>query len=123
MRTGQRGRGERVLDGVRRRARRPGRGQVGQRAELGGTALPLLDEGAVGEDVLDHAEHPDGRHAEREADGPRALDDVGLADQLLGRRVGDVVDAGPLDPLVDPALVSGVVGHRGVPVEVVRERR
>ena len=51
-------------------------------------------------------------HAEREADRPRALDDVGLADQRLGHRVGDVVDAGPLDALVDPALVRGVVGHR-----------
>ena len=36
-------------------------------------------------------------HAEREADGAGALDHVGLADQLLGERVGDVVDAGPLD--------------------------
>ena len=47
---------------------------------------------------------------------------VGLADQLLGHRVGHVVDAGALDAGVDPALVGGVrrpaVGAR-VPVEVV----
>ena len=33
--------------------------------------------------------------------------------------VGDVVDARPLHALVDAALVGGVLGHRGVPVEVV----
>ena len=68
----------------------------------------LLDEGPVGEDVLDHAEHPDAGHAEGEADGAGTLDHVGLADQLLGDRVGDVVDAGALHALVDAALVGGV---------------
>ncbi len=54
--------------------------------------------------------------------GPGALDHVGVADQLLGDRVGHVVDAGELHPVVDPALVGGVVGHpvgSDVPVEVV----
>ena len=112
VRAGQGGGGQRVLHGVRRRPAGAGRGEVGQRAQLGGAGLARLDEGTVGEDVLDDAEHADGGHAEREADGPGALDDVGLADQRLGRRVGDVVDAGALDALVDPALVGGVVGHR-----------
>ena len=89
-----------------------GAGEVGDRAELGGAGLPLLDERPVGQDVLDHADHADAGHAEREADRAGALDDVGLADQPLGLGVGDVVDAGALDPLVDPALVGGVVGHR-----------
>ena len=54
---------------------------------------------------------PDAGHAEGEADRAGALDHVGLADQPLGLGVGDVVDAGALHALVDPALVGGVVGH------------
>ena len=59
---------------------------------------------------------PTRRGAEGEADRAGALDDVGVAHQLLGDRVGDVVDAGGLHPLVDPALVGGVVGHPVGPV-------
>ena len=65
---------------------------------------------------------PDAGHAEGEPDRAGALLDVGLAHQPLGLGVGHVVDAGPLHPLVDAALVGGVVGHArraGVPVEVV----
>ena len=61
-------------------------------------------------------------HAEGEADGAGALDHVGVDDEALGLRVGDVVDGGALDAFVDAALVGGVVGHRVravVPVEVV----
>ena len=43
-------------------------GEVGDRAQLGGAGLALLDEGPVGEDVVDHAEHPDAGHAEGEPD-------------------------------------------------------
>ena len=95
------------------------RGQVADRAELRGAVLPLVDEGPVGEHVLHQADHPDPGRAEGEPDRAGALLDVGVADQLLGHRVGDVVDAGGADALVDAALVGGVVGHRGVPVEVV----
>ena len=109
VRPGQRGGGQGVGDHVRCRAGRAGCGQVGERAQLGGAGLALLDEGAVGEDVLDHADHPDAGHAEGEADGAGALDHVGLADQPLGLGVGDVVDAGALHPLVDAPLVGGVV--------------
>ena len=65
---------------------------------------------------------PTAGRAQGEADRAGALDDVGLADQLLGDRVRHVVDAGAAHPLVDPALVGGVGLHAGrpvVPVQVV----
>src|SRR5205085_10049797 len=57
--------------------------------------------------------------AEGQADGPAALLDVGLADQVLGGLVGRVVDAGDAIALVHTALVGGVRLHGAVPVEVV----
>ena len=81
--------------------------------------LPVLDEGAVDQDAVHDAELGGAGGAEGEADRPAALLDVGLAHQVLGGRVGDVVDAGDLVALVDPALVGGVRLHRAVPVEVV----
>ena len=89
VRAGQRGGGERVGDEVRA----PGEARSAIVQSSAALAAALLDEGPVGEDVVDHADHPDAGHAEGEADRPGALDDVGLADQLLGLRVGDVVDA------------------------------
>ena len=50
-----------------------GEREVGDRAQLGGAGVALLDEGPVGEDVLDHAEHPDAGHAEGEPDRPGTL--------------------------------------------------
>ncbi len=117
VRPGQRRCREGVGDDVRR-----GRGQVADRAQLRRAGLPLGDERPVDQQVLDHADHADGGHAQGEADRAGAVDDVGAADQPLGLGVGDVVDARPLDPFVDAALVGGVVGHgrgAGVPVEVV----
>ena len=127
-----------VADGGLRDAVRPGQRGGGQRVghdvRVPATARSATvqssaaldcrsgDEGPVDEQVVDDADHADAGHAEGEADGAGALDHVGVADQPLGLGVGDVVDAGPLHPLVDAALVGGVVGHRrraGVPVEVV----
>lgn len=88
--------------------------------ELLGVLLPVLDEGAVHEDPVDHAEHGGPGGAEGEADGPAALFHVRLDDQGLGGGVGGVVDAGDRVALVDAALVGGVGVHRAVPVEVVR---
>ena len=115
---GERRRREGVRDEVRGVRR-----EVGEGAQLGGRGLPLLDERPVGEHVVDQPEHPDARRAEGEPDGPGAVLHLGVADQLLGDLVGHVVDARPLDAVVDPALVGGVAGHAAtrsvVPVEVV----
>lgn len=92
---------------------------VGDLGQLLGVLLPVRDEGPVDEDALDDAQLGRSGGAEGEADGPAALLDVGLADQVLGGPVRDVVDAGDLVALVDPALVGGVRLHGAVPVEVV----
>ena len=107
---GQRRRGEGVRDVVRGVRR-----EVGEGAQLGGRGLPLLDERPVGEHVVDQPEHPDARRTEGEPDGPGAVLHLRVADQLLGDLVGHVVDARPLDAVVDPALVGGVAGHAADP--------
>ena len=107
-------RGEGVGDVVRGR-----RVDVRDLGQLLGVLLPVLDEGAVHQDAVHDAELGGAGGAEGEADRPAALLDVGLAHQVLGGRVGDVVDAGDRVALVDPALVGGVRLHGAVPVEVV----
>lgn len=92
---------------------------VARLGELLGLLLPVGDERPVDEDAVDHPELRGARGAEGEADGPAALLDVGLAHEVLRRRVLRVVDAGDAVALVDPALVGGVTGHGAVPVEVV----
>ena len=62
----------------------------------------------------------DRRDPQGEPDRPAALDDLGLHDQLLGQRVGDVVDARDVGVLVDAALGPQVLLERAVPVQVVR---
>ncbi len=111
---GQRGGGQRVADVVRGR-----RADVLDRAELGRVLGPVGHERPVHQQAVDHAEVRQGGCAEAEADRPAALLDVGLADQRLGGRVGQVVHAGDGVALVDPALVGGVRLHRAVPVQVV----
>lgn len=98
---------------------RGGRVDVLDLGQLLGLLLPVRHEGAVDEDAVDDAQLGRARRVEGEADGPAALLDVGLADQVLGRRVGRVVDAGDAVALVDPALVRDVRRHGAVPVEVV----
>ncbi len=114
----QRGGGERigeVVPGHRLAADR----QVGDRPQLGRRVLALLDEGAVGQHVVDHADHGDGRHPQREADRTTPVDDVGLHDELLGDGVLDVVDAREMGVGVDLALGSQVLVIGPVPVDVV----
>ena len=87
MRERERGGRERVRDDVRRH-RAVGAGEVREvveRAELGRVRVPQPGEPAVDEDVLDDADLPDRGRAEREADRDAAVDDVGLADEVLGR--------------------------------------
>ena len=76
-------------------------------------------EGAVHQQVLDHADLPEPRRGQGEADGPAALDDVGLTDHVLGGIVGNVVDGGEPGSGVDTGLVRGVGLPAPVPVEVV----
>ena len=86
-------------------------GDVVQRGELGGRRPALLHERPVGEHLVDE---PDHRHAGMPRVKPIARQpsiDVGVAHELLGDRVGDVVDAGDLGVLVDPALVAGVASR------------
>lgn len=92
---------------------------VGDLGELLGLLLPVRHEGAVDEDAVDDAQLGRARCAQGEADGAAALLDVGRADQVLGRLLGRVVDAGDAIALVDPALVRDVRLHGAVPVEVV----
>ena len=125
MRERERGGGERVGDDVRRHGP-VGSGQLRQvveRAELGGVRVPQPREAAVHQHVLDQPDLADQRRAEREADRDRTVDHVGLAHEVLGARVGEVVDARHLRALEDPALVGRVRLERAVPVEVVGARR
>ena len=69
--------------------------------------------------LVDHAEHRRRRDAEGEAHRAASLDHVGVAHELLGQRVGHVVDAGHLGARVHAALVAGVRLEDAVPVEVV----
>jgi hypothetical protein len=94
--------------------------QVVDGAQLGRRPLALVDEGAVGEHVVDDTEHRARGYAAREADRPTPLDDVGLHDELLGLDVGHVVDAGDVRVVVDLALGAEVLGVGAVPVDVVR---
>lgn len=95
---------------------------VGDLGQFLGLLLAVGDERPVDEDAVDHAELRGAGGAEGEPDGPAALFDVRLAHQVLGGRVGRVVDAGDRVALVDAALVGGVRRHRAVPVEVVRRQ-
>jgi hypothetical protein len=81
--------------------------------------LALLDECPVGEHVLDQADHRRCGDAKGESDGPTALEDVGVNDQLLGERIGDVVDAGDLGVVVDPALGLQISLEGAMPVDMV----
>ena len=57
---------------------RGGRADVGDLGEFLGLLLPVLDEGAVDQDAVHHAELGGAGGAEGEADGAAALVDVGL---------------------------------------------
>jgi hypothetical protein len=109
-RAGQGSRRERVGDDVVGDGAPGEPDQVLHPGELGRGRTPLEDERPVDEQVGHDAEVPPGRRPQAEADGTAALDDVGLADHLLGHRVGEVVHAGHLRPLVHPRL--------GVPVRL-----
>ena len=76
-------------------------------------------EGTVDQQVLNHADLSQPRCGQGEADGSAALDDVGLADHVLGGGVGEVVDGGEPGAGVDAGLVLGVGLQAPVPVEVV----
>lgn len=117
---GQRRGGERVGEQVRRDPPGAVRAEVGEGAQLGRRGLPLLDEGPVGQDVVDDADHRQARHAEGEPDGPAPLDHVGLPDHPLGGGVLHVVDAGHPGALVHAGLGRGIRLEGAVPVHVVR---
>lgn len=93
---------------------------VGDLGELLRVLLPVLHEGPVDQDAVDHTELGGAGGGEGEADRAAALLHVGLAHQVLGRLVLRVVHAGDGVALVDPALVGDVRLHGAVPVEVVR---
>ncbi|PLC13009.1 hypothetical protein AUQ48_13230 [Kocuria flava] len=112
---GERGGGERVGHAVAGGER----AGVGDRGQFQGGGAPVLEEGPVDEEVLDHAEHAHVRGVEGEAHRPAALDDVGLLDHPQGLGLLGVVDARDPGVLVDPGLVRGVVGVAAVPVDVV----
>ena len=109
-------------EGVGQVVRGEGRGaaaDVVEGGQLGGRGLALLDEGPVGEDVVDDADHRQGRRAEGEADRAAALLHLGVLDEPLGDGVLHVVDAGDLGARVDLALGPLVLLDRAVPVDVV----
>ena len=81
--------------------------------------MPPLNKGPVGEDVIDDADHREGRDALGEADRAATLNDVGIHDELLGLQVFDVVDAGEVGVGVHLALGAQVFGIRAMPVDVV----
>ena len=93
--------------------------QVSGGGQLDTTGTSLGMEGAVDQQVLDHADLPQPRCGQGEADGATALDDVGLTDHVLGGGVGEVVDGGEPGAGVDAGLVPGVGLQASVPVEVV----
>ena len=109
---------EGVGDEVRGGARRVA-AQVVEGAELGCGGATLLDEGPVGEHVVDDTELGRPGDAEGEADGPASLLHVGVLDEPPGAVVLDVVDAGDLGVRVDLPLGGGVLVERAVPVDVV----
>ena len=121
MRERERGGGQGVRDDVRRH--RPVRSgqlrQVVEGAQLGRVRVAQPREAAVDQDVLDQPDLADQRRAEREADRDGAVHNVRLAHEILGPPVGEVVHAGDLGALEDPALVRRVRLERAVPVEVV----
>ncbi len=115
----QRGRGQGVGHGVGRDRAATGLLEVGERPQLGGGRAPLGHERAVAEHVVHDTEHRQAGDPERETDGAAPVDHVGVADHLLGRGVGDVVDARDLGALVHLRLGRGVRLDRAVPVDVV----
>jgi hypothetical protein len=115
---GESSRRQGVGDGVRRYGR-GGAAQVVDRAQLGGGPFPLVDEGPVGQDVVDDPDHRGCRYAARETDRSAALHDVGVHDELLGLEICDVVHARDVGVVVDPPLGPEVLGVGAVPVEVV----
>ena len=94
--------------------------QVGDGGQLDATGTALGVEGAIHQQILDHADLPESRRGQGESDGAAALDNVGLADHALGGGIGEVVDGGETGPGVDAGLVRSVGLRAPVPVEVVR---
>ena len=118
MRSGQRGGGQGVRNLVRRKGWRIAL-DVGKGAELGRGGMQLGHERAVGENVVNNSEHSWRRDTEGETRCETAILNVGLAHEVLGQRVLDVVDAGHLGALVNLALGARVGVQRAVPVDVV----
>ena len=76
-------------------------------------------QGAVDQEILDHAHLPQGGDGQGEADGEAALGDVGPLDHGPGRGIGGVVDGRAPGPRVDAGLVRAVGGQSPVPVQVI----
>ena len=93
--------------------------QVSGGGELDAAGAALGVEGPIHQQVLDHADLSQPRRGQGEADGPTALDDIGLTDHVLGGAVGEVVDGGEPGAGIDTGLVRGVGLQAPVPVEVI----
>jgi hypothetical protein len=98
----ERGRREDVLHDVR--SGEPVGFELPDRDDLERSGAALVEEGTIAEDPLDHAEVARARDVEPEADGARALLDLGVLDHVHRRLVGAVVDAGDLGVRVHGGL-------------------
>src|SRR5699024_7438137 len=111
--------GQRVELDVRSGALRAQVLGVGERGQLGGGGAPLGQAGAGGEDPVGRSDLGQARTSQVDADGTGSLEHVGLLDQLPREGIGDIVDAGRADALVDAPLRGGVGAGAAVPVQVV----